>query len=87
MSQIQYEDVLDITHISETNNLLITHISETQHDSTKLSKDSGNYNKTIYIYINIYKYICISTKNKTVNIFTLPCFLSKHLFLSSYHKF
>ena len=47
MSQIQYEDVPDITHISETSNLLITHISETQHDSTKLSKDSGNYNKTI----------------------------------------
>ena len=75
MSQIQYEDVPDITHISETNNLLITHISETQHDGTKLSKDSGNYTKTIYIYI--------STKNETVNIFSCfpPSFLNIYFFL------
>ena len=50
MSEIQYDDVPDITHIYETNNLLITHISETQHYSSKLSKDSGNY-KTICMYI------------------------------------
>ena len=52
ISETQNEDIPDITHISETQNLLeqnVTHISETQHDSTKLYKDSGNYNKTIYI--------------------------------------
>ena len=53
MSEIQYDDVPDITHISETNNLLITHISETHQDSTKLSKYSGNY-KTICTNIFIY---------------------------------
>ena len=47
----QNEDVPDITHISETHaDLLeqnVTHISEAQHDRSKLSKDSGNYNKTV----------------------------------------
>ena len=62
ISETQNEDIPDITHISETQNLLeqnVTHISETHHDSTKLSKDSGNYSKTIYIlkmklYVNIF---------------------------------
>ena len=52
ISETQNEDIADITHISETQNLLeqnVSYISETQHDSTKLSKDSGKYNKTIYI--------------------------------------
>ena len=56
ISKTQNEDIPDtnITHISETQNLLeqnVTHISDTQHDSTKLSKDLGNYNKTIHVLI------------------------------------
>ena len=54
ISVTQNEDIPDITHISETHaDLLeqnVTLISETQHDNSKLSKDSGNYNKTIYMY-------------------------------------
>ena len=62
-SETQNEDIPDITHISETHaDLLeqnVTHIFETQHDGTKLSKDSGNYSKTIYIlkmklHVNIF---------------------------------
>ena len=62
ISETQNEDIPDITHISETQNLSeqnVSHISETQHDSIKLSKDSGNYNKAIYIlkiklHVNIF---------------------------------
>ena len=62
ISETQNEDIPDITHISETQSLLdqnVTLISETTHDSTKLSKDSGNYNKTFCVlkmklYVNIF---------------------------------
>ena len=58
----QNEDIPDITHISKTHADLLeqnaTPISETQHDRSKLFKDSGNTNKTIMYYI--------CTKNETI---------------------
>ena len=53
-SHIFNEDIPDITHISDTPadslEKNVTHISETQHDCSKLSKDSGNYYKNIFMY-------------------------------------
>ena len=52
LSHISNEDIPDITHISEipadSLEKNATHISETQHDCSKLSKDSGNFYKTIF---------------------------------------
>ena len=53
-SHISNEDIPDITHISDTpaDSLAknVTHIWETEHYCSKLSKDSGNYYKNIFIY-------------------------------------
>ena len=62
LSPISNEDIPDITHISDVPadslEKNVTHILETQHDCSKLSKDSGNYYKNIYtkmkLHVNIF---------------------------------